>query len=407
MDRVTLRNQAIILLTSWVGLVLGVLIVMSSTFSVLFAPITAEFGWDRSQLALAYSLFSLTSTLAMPAIGKLVDQIGTRKVVIGCVMIFAAITFLLRFVTSLWQFCALFFVLGIVAGGTSTLPYFKVLVRTFKDRRGLALGLANSGTASGTFIFPFIAYQLNESFGWRNTYLAMGLGVAILTTLVVHFGFRRHDAEASDPSTPAETEGMMLSEAIRTPQFWIIGISFFIATTALVGYLIHVSPLLSDRGMPARSAALAASIFGGAQLFGRLAAGYLLDKLPSAFVAAGLWVLATLSFGVLWTGVTGYPLYICTAIAGLAFGGEGDVLAYFVSKLFGAKSFGRIYSVLLMINLLGGVVGPYLFGLAFDTSGSYTSVLGASAIAALAAAVLISSLRKYSTTAVVNRYARN
>jgi MFS family permease len=391
------RPPSIILLTSWIGLVLGVIIVMSSTFSVLFGPITTEFGWTRAQLSLAYSLFSLTSTLALPAIGRLVDRLGAQKVIVGCVLIFAATTVLLRFVTSLWQFCAFFVVLGVVSGGTSTLPYFKVLVRSFATRRGLALGIANSGTAVGTFMFPLVAYELNAALGWRDTYATIGIAVALITIPVVLFGLRERNAATISATVSdaelSETPSVTLSEAVRTARFWIVGIAFFTATTALVGYLIHLVPLLRDRGMPAQTAALAASTFGAAQLVGRLGAGLLLDKLATVAVAAGLWMLAALSFLLLWGGIAGYPLFACTALAGLAFGGEGDVLAYLVSRLFGADSFGRIYSVLLMINLLGAVVGPYVYGVAFDATGSYSLILAAAGGAMLLAIGLVLCVR--------------
>ncbi len=432
------RYPPIVLLTSWIGLVLGVIIFTSSTFSVLFGPISSEFGWSRTQLSLAYSLFSLTSTLALPAIGRLVDRIGARQVVVGCTLVFVATMLLLRFVTSLWQFYALFVVAGVISGGTSTLPYFKVLIRVFAARRGLALGIANSGTAAGTLLFPLVAYRLNAAVGWRDTYALMGVGIAVVVIPVVMFGLREGRAwtdwrdaaatgdagvsrEGGTPSSSPSPNGraaatvnaslissaensssrdltppsLTLKEAMLTARFWLVGVAFFIATTALVGYLIHLVPLLKDRGVPAATAALAASIFGGAQLFGRLGAGFLLDKLATPFVAAGLWLLASLAFFILWSGIAGYPLLVCTALAGLAFGGEGDVLAYLVGRLFGSDSFGRIYSVLLMINLLGAVVGPYLFGAAFDATGNYTIVLAGTAGATLLAAALILSLRRY------------
>jgi MFS family permease len=393
----TSRLAIVLLATSWVGLVLGVIIVMSSTFGVLLGAISADFGWSRGQLALAYSLFSLTSTLAMPVIGRLVDRHGARGVVIGCVTSFAVLTSLLGLVTQLWQFYAVFVLLGIISGGTSSLPYFKVLVRAFTERRGLALGIANSGTAIGNLLFPLVAFELNELVGWRATYLALGVSVAIITIVVMVVGLREREIAAPEQVTVRTVAGaepsLTLSEAMATPQFWLVGAAFFIATTALVGYFIHLVPLMKDRGLPPETAALAASTFGGAQFFGRLCTGFLLDRLPSVFVAAGLWLLAALSFVLLWAGVVGVTLFVCSALAGLAFGGEGDVLAYFASRLFGPDSFGRIYSVLLVLNLLGGVVGPWLFGAAFDASGSYTTILGATALTTMLAAVLILRVR--------------
>lgn len=392
------------LFTAWLGLVMGVIIVMSSTFSVLLGSISAEFGWSRSTVSLAYSLFSLTSTLALPLIGRLVDQLGARTVIVTCAAAFAVLTFLLRFATGTATFYALFVLIGLISGGTSTLPYFKVLVASFVERRGFALGVANSGTAAGTFLFPLAAQWLNTTTGWRNTYLALGCVVALVTIPIV-LGCLREPAGPVDSSAKARpTRGgaFTLTQALKVPAFWIIGIAFFIATTALVGYLIHVVPLLKDRGLSAQTAALAASVFGAAQLLGRLGTGFLLDKVSGAVVAAGLWIIAAGAFGLLWSGLSGTALLACTALAGLAFGGEGDVLAYLVSRLFGAGSFGRIYSVLLMINLLGGVAGPYLFGLAFDATGGYHTVLGLAALTTAIAAALILSVRRQSGVAHAN-----
>lgn len=381
-----------ILLCAWLGLLVGVIIVVSSTFSVFFSSITAEFGHGRAAPALAYSLFSLSSTLAMPAIGRWVDRVGAGRVIIGCSLIFAVVAALLRFISSLWQFYALFLIAGIVSGGTSTLPYFKVLVRAFAHRRGLAFGIANSGTAVGNFLFPLLAFRLNAAIGWRDAYLVLGAGVLLVTVPVVMLGIRRSAADAEEPATPAAGD-LSLAQARRTARFWILGIAFFTATTAMVGFLIHQVPLLRDRGLSAETAALGASAFGIAQLVGRVATGFLLDRLSATVVAAGLWLLAALSFVLLWAGIDGAPLLACAALVGLAFGGEGDVLAYFVSQLFGAGAFGRIYSVLLMINLLGGVVGPYVFGRAFDLTGSYTVILAVMAIALVAATGLILCMR--------------
>ena len=389
-----------LLLTSWVGLFLGAIIVISSTFSVLLIPISSEFGWTRSQMGLAYSLFSLTSTLSLPATGVLVDMLSARSVITACVLSFGILCVLLRFVQDLWQLYALFIALGVISGGTSSLPYFKVLVRAFGHRRGAALGFANSGTAVGTSLFPLLAFWLNARFGWRDTYSSLGTAVTLITVPVVLYGLRvrpksaasgaesQRESVVSEASMPEEAGGS-LSGALRTPSFWLVALAFFLATGALVGFLIHMVPLLRDRGMAPERAALAATGFGAAQFAGRLGAGWLLDRLSARRVAAGLWGVAAVSFVALWSGATGGALFLCAALAGLAFGGEGDVLAFFVGRLFGTGSFGKIYSMLLMINLLGAVVGPYVFGMAFDKGGSYTSALGAASVVMLMSAATI------------------
>ena len=110
---------------------------------------------------------------------------------------------------------------------------------------------------------------------------------------------------------------------------------------------------------------------------------------------AFLWLIAIIVFVMLWSGVTGYVLVICTAILGFAWGGEGDVLAYMVSRYFGIRRFGNIYSLLLTMHMLGGVTGPWLMGAGFDTLGSYTQILGTMAIIMSIATVMIFQMGPY------------
>ena len=88
-------------------------------------------------------------------------------------------------------------------------------------------------------------------------------------------------------------------------------------------------------------------------------------------------------------------LLVAAALLGLAWGGEGDVLAYLVGRYFGLEFFGAIYGVFMTMHLLGGVSGPYLVGLGFDILGSYTVMLGLMAAIITFAAVLILFIGRY------------
>src|SRR5256885_4160258 len=72
--------------------------------------------------------------------------------------------------------------------------------------------------------------------------------------------------------------GMSSREAWHLGTFWLIFIAFFLMSVSVHGCLIHLVPMLTDRGLSAQSAALATSLLGGALLLGRVAAGYLLDR---------------------------------------------------------------------------------------------------------------------------------
>ncbi len=398
-----LRTKSINLLTAWFGLALGIMVVIPSTFSVFFDDIVNEFGWDRAQVSLAFSLFLLASTLAFPLVGLLLDKLGARKIIIPAILTFMVGMLSFKYwVDGLLMYYATFLLIGVAAAGTSTLTYFQVITRSFKTRRGLALGLANSGTGVGALCFPFLGYLLLEAYGWRNAYLILGIGITIISIPAILAGLNDQFVDSAD--TDLEIGGKLTSapdispaRALRSRTFWVIGIAFFCGATTLVAFLIHLVPMLTDRGLSIQTAAIAASSFGVAQLCGRLLTGYLLDKISASYIAAGLWTISTITFLVLATGVSGYSLFAATVVLGLAWGSEGDVLGYFVGQYFGLKFFGAIYGSLLTMHLLGGAAGPYFLGSGFEYFGSYTFMLIGMAGLTTFAAILILFVGPYPT----------
>ena len=370
---------------AWLGLMLSIMVVIGSTFSVFFENILQETDWSRGQISRAFSIFLLFTVIGLPVIGRLVDRLGSRRVIIPCVFVFALSLLTFYFIDDeLYRFYAVFIVIGLVAGGTSTLPYFKVITRSFVQHRGLALGIANSGTGLGQFILPYLAFMLIVAFGWRQAYAIIGIAVLFITLplvcLCLSETYRDASTAGGAPAPCPDDHGMELSQALSSRDFWLIGSAFFLGSTTLLGFLIHMVPLLTDRGLSAQTAALAASAFGLSQFLGRLLTGLLLDRFFAPRLIACLWSAGIMIFVLLWSGAGGYTLVACAALLGFAWGGEGDALGYMVGRYFGTLHFGSIYGVLLTLHMLGGVVGPWLMGAGFDALGSYTLILGGMAV---------------------------
>src|SRR5712691_1797048 len=166
-------------------------------------------------------------------------------------------------------------------------------------------------------------------------------------------------------------------------------------SVSLAGCLIHLAPMLTDRGFSAQSAALATSLFGGGILLGRVGAGYALDRFLAVHVAVCFFCGTTLGIFLLWNGVAGGLVFLAAVLVGLGQGAEFDLMAYLVSRYFGLRAFGEIYSYTFAAFTLGGVVGPLLMGAGFDATGSYSLVLGGFVMATLLAAGLMTQLGPY------------
>jgi len=391
------------------GLFMGYGPVVTFTFGVFLKLLNQEFGWSRGDISQAFSLSLLVMSLAFPFVGRLVDRFGARKVIIPSIFLFGLGLMSLAWLSAnLWHLYAVYVLLGLVGGGTAPVPYSNVLSHWFDKRRGLALGLAMVGLGLGAFIMPSLAQMLIVSQGWRQAYIEFGLMVMVVTIPVVGLFLKEtpemvgllSDGDAINTSHANASKlnvGLSAQEAWQTQTFWILVGAFFLMSASVHGCLIHLVPLLTDRGISPQLAAGATSLFGGALLLGRVGAGYFLDRFFASSVALCFFCGAALGLLLLWSGVTGTVAFIAAFLVGLGMGAEGDIIAYLISRYFGLRAFSEIYGYAFGAFTLGGVFGPLLMGKGFDATGSYNLGLGVFVVATLLAAGLMTQLGPYRT----------
>jgi predicted MFS family arabinose efflux permease len=254
---------------------------------------------------------------------------------------------------------------------------------------------------------PPLAQTLIAAVGWRHTYeilgfMAMGITIPVVMLMLKEspqmMGLEPDGESQEQPGVAIQRkpeDGVSFQEARRTGTFWCMGSAFFLISVCFHGSVIHLVPMLTDRGFSAQSAALVASLVGGAAIIGKVGIGYLLDRYFASYVAGGFFCGFALGLFLLWSGMAGSIVLIAVVLVGLGLGAELDVMPYVVSRYFGLRAFGEIYSYTFAVFTLGGVVGPPLMGAGFDATGSYRLVLSLFVMAALTAAGLMARLGPY------------
>jgi MFS family permease len=397
-----------VVLAAGLGLALHAGPLIVPTFGVFLKPLSQEFGWSRTQLSLAFSLFTLGLTLTLPLIGRFVDRFGARRVILPATLLFGVSVFSLAFLSAhLWHLYAVYLLLGVVGSGTTPVPYTKVIARWFNRQRGLALGLAAATFSLSGSLMPPLAQTLIATVGWRSAYEILGFLAVGITIPAVGLLLKESpqimglapDGETGEQAQVSmqrdSEEGMSFQEARHTVTFWCMGSAFFLISVCFHGYAIHLVPLLTDRGFSAQHAAMVASLAGMAMLIGKVGIGYLLDRFFAPVVAGCFFGGFAVGLLLLWSGAAGGVVFVAVALVGLGLGAELDVMPYVVSRYFGLRAFGEIYSYTFALFTLGGVVGPPLMGAGFDATGSYSLVLGTFIMAALTAAGLMTRLGPY------------
>jgi len=357
--------------------------------AVLIKPLAQDLGWQRSEIAAAYTIATISTAAAGIAFGRISDLYGVRVLSALGALTMAACLLLLSRITALWQLYLLYAVFGALGHGAISVPLVAAVSNWFKVNRGLAMGIATSGNAVGLGMVPLIASTIMADTGWRDAWLYLGLAylvVGVPLALLVRNPPKTETVEhwASGDRSLEETPPVSPREAFA----WICTAVIFCCICMAVP-MMHVPALASDLGLDmARSASVLTVIMlsggVGRLVFGRLAdrAGplnaYMLASVgQTAFV---FWFVQAPSLATL------YPL---AAGFGFCFGGVmmGALLTIrsLVPTRMAAAAMARVY----LFGWIGMGLGGYSGGLLFDWTGTYVTSF---ALAAAAGTVNIAIL---------------
>ena len=353
--------------------------IVQYSFGVFVTELEAEFGWSRTQVNGALSLFAVTGLLA-PVVGMALDRYGSKRVM-AVSMAFLAISQLLRpGVTELWQFYALSFVQYAAFPGAIMLPSGKLIGIWFAQSRGRAMGLTAMGANFGGFIFAWLTDVLVGAVDWRTTYFIYGILFAVMVVPILMVirdappaRPKRDGDDSNDAPAPAEQPGLSASQAMRSRAFLLIVIGLFLATFTYQSVLTQIVPHLENIGIDRARAAIALSFISLAGMAGKVFFGWLTEVFPVRYAFGASLACQITGLVILVSVGTSSPLlWIFVPIFGLGFGGLGSLMPLLVQDTFGLKAFGSIFGMVNFFILGAALVGPPLVGLSFDSWGTYS-----------------------------------
>jgi MFS family permease len=298
-----------------------------------------------------------------------------------------------------------------VGGGSVCLGYTGqslFLPNWFVRRRGLAMSLAFSGVGVGSIVLlPWLQALIARS-GWRAACWAMGLLVLLLVPLNLLLRRRPEEMglEPDGDRTPAAGAvaprsnvvdaawagvDWTLGRAARTARFWWIALGYFCGLFAWYAVQVHQTRYLIEIGFSATDAAWALGFVSLAGIPGQIGLGWLSDQIGREWV----WTAGTMGFAIcygallLLAGAPTMPLlYLMVIAQGLLGYGVTSVFGAIPAEIFQGRHYGSIFGTLTLSSVGGGAVGPWLTGVLYDRTGSYTLAfwiaIGCCAISAVA-----------------------
>lgn len=385
-----------VLATCWIGLAFGFGSAAYVSFGLFVVPLSKEFGWGRGEISAAFTIMSLSVAVLAPVAGTLIDRHGPRRLLLPSIVAFAVVMAALSLLTSnIWHLYLMYLLLPIAAICTGPVSYVRVIVAWFERNRGLALGIGLTGTGFGGVVIPPLVQWITQTWGWRWAYVGIAIGILAvlpLAALMIHDDPRRRagakGAAGAAAAPVAPLPGLTAKEARSGRVFWIMAVSFAVFGLFTAGMMVHLVPLLTDRGLAPEQAALAASSVGAALIVGRLVAGYLLDHVFGPYIVITVMLCPVIAMATLATGAGGLGVaFACAILIGIGLGAEMDFMGYLISRYFGLKSYAQIYGYVYGVFQFGSALGPILMGYAQQSTGSYVPALWTLTALTLAALV--------------------
>ncbi len=381
--------------------------------SVLIHPLEAEFGWTRTEIASAASLNLLMLGLFAPIGGWLIDRIGSRRVILGCLATIATGLIGTIFVQEIWQLIFLWgVVLGIATGVTPSLGP-SIASRWFVERRGLAIGIMTNANAAGQVIFlPMLMTVIMWS-GWRSA-LTVVAAVALVLMPAIWLWMRDNPSDiglepygSGKASDSAQRRGAFargdirpvsvstVREVFNTSTFWILSGCFFICGVTANGLIgTHLIPHAIERGIPQLTAATAVGIMGGASFIGTTFAGWLVDRVDPRKVLAVVYGLRGSSLFILPFVSESTALFSFAVLYGLDWYASGPATTTIIARTFGAERVGRIFGLVFVFHQLGGATAAIAGGWARVHFGDYQYAFLVGGCMGLIAACLALTIRR-------------
>src|SRR4030081_414650 len=364
-----------------------------TAFSLVFAPVITEFGWERGVTAGAFSFGFLVSAAVSPLIGRMMDRFGPRGVMeLGVALMGGGL--LLAPLTT--QPRHLYLTIGVLGGAVSVCLGYSgqslFLPNWFNRRRGLAMGLAFAGVGVGSItLLPWVQLMIEQT-GWRTACTAMGILILVVLAPINLLLRKRPEDIGLEPdgdAAPLASAKPMsnivdpnwasidwtLKRALRTARFWWISLGYFCGLYIWYAVQVHQTKYLLDIGFSPSVAVWALGAVSLLGIPGPIVLGHLSDRLGREWI----WTASCMGFVICFAALIALAqipslmlVYVMVLAQGVLGYGLTSILGAVVVEIFQGKHNGSIFGSVMLAALAGGAAGPWLTGFLHDLSGNYT-----------------------------------
>lgn len=367
------------------------------SMGLFLGPINTSTGLGLASISLAFAFGQLWWGLTQPFAGMVADRIGAGRVLVIGVLLVALGTALIPYMTTT---AGLIFAIGVLSAGGAGMAGPSVLMAATTrlvpaEKRGMASGIVNAGGSFGQFVFAPIAQGITAAAGW----VASLQTLAALTLLALPAAWvLRGNANApvaGAAPTKRETTREAIARALADPSYRLLSAGFFVCGFHVAFLATHLPGVVASCGLSPEVGAWSLAMIGLFNIIGSVAMGW----------AVGRWrmksllslVYATRAIAVLifvFAPKSAAVMLVFAAVMGLTFLSTVPPTAGLVAKFFGPANMATLFGIVMVSHQVGGFLGAWLGGKAFEANGNYDWMWYADVVLAVAAALLHLPIRE-------------
>ena len=364
-------------------------------FAVFVVPMSGALGWSRAAISFAPSLRTLVAGLMGPVVGPFIDRRNGARIAMTAGVFLAGLALMLcSLVQAPGQFYLTFGVLGAMGMATSSFNVGSALIaKWFIRKRGRALAFAGVGISAGGVLLVPLTRIFMDAFGWRWTWVLLGLVYWALVLPWAALLIRRQPEDlgllpdgvvpAAESGSPGAAQSPLVpeerawtrQEAVRTPTAWLIIVAFNLHGFAAITILVHEVAYFQSIGISAGMAAVLFTVTAFFGALGKVGWGFLAERVDvRACIIAGFVICMTALAAVLLFTTTAGAWFFAVFI-GLGWGGFAVLQGLLWAQYFGRAHLGAIRGFFAPFNMISSIVGPVAAGFLYDLQGNYQFAL--------------------------------
>ncbi len=376
-------------------------------FPVFYVSLTHSLGFTRQQATSGMFFgFVVTAPLFGLLAGALIDRVGARAIIVcGAGFVGVSLAFM-GAISSVRQYYLLCLteVVGYVLAGP--IPNQVLIANWFHTLRGRAMGYAYLGLGLGGAASPLLIHWLIENFGWRRAFEVIGtaiivilipVGIWITRSSPYEMGLQPDGATLKNVKRSVESiNGMPVSQAIRTLDFWLLVVGSSLAIGAIGTVIGHFVFYLRDAGHTVGWASRLLSVLLISSLAGRVIVGYVADRFTRKNVMALFYFVLAIAIPLLLIPHSKTAILLFAVVFGFAMGADYVMIPLVAADCFGLAALGKLLALIIMVDSLVQTSGPVMAAYIYDTRRSYNlawEIITACGLLGAVAIYLISTSR--------------